>query len=130
MRAYDKGQLLSLRIEKRTGLSITTEQATILRRAELTLTRCAEREAGDGSNYYLERDETTGNTYNVHVATGRRLRTPDLEAGALKRIAQLCEQIGLFYHHQTDPRGCALYVHNEPITEENYTNGAACCYRD
>lgn len=38
-----------------------------------------------------------------------------------------CRDHGLHYYHQTDPRGCALYVSAEPLTDQNYSNAVACC---
>ncbi len=69
----------------------------------------------------------------AHYEVGRgqwrtsRQPIPDREAGALRRVAAICEANGLHYFHQTDPRGCTLYVSNEPLTDTNYTNGVACC---
>jgi len=34
-------------------------------------------------------------------------------------------RLNLYYYNQTDPRGCALYVSNEPLTDTNYPNGVA-----
>lgn len=40
----------------------------------------------------------------------------------IKRIAAACKAFGLHYYHQTDPRGCALYVAREPLTGTNYSS--------
>lgn len=112
---------------------ISFDDAWTLRRAELTLQRWAEAECGNSSDfasYSLERDEATGKPFRVvYWNSGKvtRTPTPDREAGALRRIAAVCEANGLHYFHQTDPRGCALYVSDEPLTGSNYTNGVACC---
>lgn len=108
---------------------ITTEECGTLRRAELTLHRWAERECGDGSNWAIERDETTGKPFNVYHGPGKpsRYAIPDREAGALRRVAAVCAAYGLHYYHQPDPRGCALYVSAKPLTDTNYSNGVACC---
>ena len=110
----------------RVGINATFEQADILRRAELTLTRCHERECGDGSNYYLERDDETGKTYNVHIDTGKRSRCPDRETGAIRRIAEVCEPNGLHYYVQGDPRGAALWVSADSLSDTDYTRGVCC----
>lgn len=94
----------------------------ILRRAQMTLHRWCERECGDGSSWYIERDETTGKTYNVNHETGRRYRCPDLETGALNRIQSICSKCGLHWYYQTDPRGCALYISPEPLNCQNYSS--------
>ena len=132
MTAHESNQLLALQIERRTGKTLTPDQAGILRKASLTLHRWAEAECGDSNDYAsfsIERDEETGIPYRCvypHTAsTAIRTRTPDRETAALKRVARLCAAIGLHYFHQTDPRGCALYVSAEPLTDQNYNSGVA-----
>lgn len=116
------------------GLSISFEDANALRRAELTLQRWGEQECGDGNDYQswsIERDDTTGIPYRCIYRHNenkvRRHRIPDRERGALRRIKAICVFYGLHYFHQTDPRGCALYVDREPIREDHYTNAIAVC---
>ncbi len=115
------------------GIDATFAQANTLRRAELTLTRWAELECGDSNHYAsraIERDEDTGIPYLCvypHQGEPWRYRSPDREAGALKRVAAVCAALGAHYYHQGDPRGCALYVSREPFEDFNYTNGVACC---
>ncbi len=117
----------------RIGASATFDQANDLRRAEITLHRWAEAECGDSNNYAswaVERDEKTGVPYRVtypHNGPERRVRIADRERGALVRVARICAELGLHYFHQTDPRGCALYVSGEPLTDTDYTRGIACC---
>jgi len=108
--------------------TISLEDAAALRRAQMTLHRWAERECGDGREC-IERDDVTGVPYSVWEVGGRQRRTrvPDREAGALRRVAAICRRLGLHYHHQTDPRGCALYVSATPITDYDYTRGMAVC---
>lgn len=114
------------------GIELDYASAEALRRAELTLRRWAEGECGNGNDYAswsIERDEETGKPYLCtypHQGKSRRTAIADRERGALKRIAALCQTHGLHYYHQTDPRGCALYVSKEPLTDTNYSNGAAC----
>lgn len=132
MRAYQKSQLLALKLEQR-GLKATTDQAHILRRAELTLQRWGEAECGDSGpngSWAIERDEKTGKPYRAiypHTGQPRKYPIPDRERGALRRVAKVCEAIGAHFYHQTDPRGCALYVSDKPIEGNNYTNGVPCC---
>jgi hypothetical protein len=125
MSAREKTYEIMRRLD-RAGIDATFRQSEILRRAELTLQRCAERECGNGSNWYLERDEKTGLTFNVNTETGRRYRCPDLEGGALRRVASTCDELGIHYYHQTDPRGAALWVSREPLDHMNYTRGVCC----
>lgn len=132
-RAGWKDSELAGRIERRCGVSIGLDDANTLRRAELTLQRWGEAEcgnSGDHASWAIERDEESGKPFHVtYWHDGRTQRRPvaDREAGALKRVAALCNRLGLHFYHQTDPRGCALYVSNEPLTESAYTNGVACC---
>jgi hypothetical protein len=110
---------------------LDTEQITSLVRASRTLHRWGEEECGDSNNFcswHIERDEKTDIPYRVTIPNNgkeRRQRIPDRERGALKRIAAICQQHGLHYFHQTDPRGMALYVSSEPLTDSNYTRGVA-----
>ena len=113
---------------------ISFDDANTLRRAEKVLQRWAELECGDG-NGYIQRDEKTGVPmyYNCRARftdphdPRAWHRIPDREAGALRRVKAVCERNGLHYYHQTDPRGCALYVSNEPLSDSEYNRGIACC---
>jgi hypothetical protein len=115
------------------GISLSFDEANTLRRAQLTLHRWAELECGDGNDYAswsIERDEATGKPFFCrypHDGKMYRTRIADREAGALKRVKAICGAHGLHFYHQTDPRGCALYVSNEPLLDHNYTRGVACC---
>lgn len=95
-------------------LGIKTHEAMQLRRISLALHRWAERECGDGSNWAIERDETTGKPFNVYHGEGKRSRYPiaDKEAGALRRLAAIMAPYKrrLVAFHQGDCRGAALYI--------------------
>lgn len=133
MRAYEKNQALQIRLE-RAGIAATTQQANALRRASMTLTRWAELECGDGNEYgswAIEREENgEGAPFLVrhHYQHGKgkdyttRRRIPDRERGALARVAKLCQELGISFYHQTDPRGVALYVSREKLTDQNYSS--------
>lgn len=41
------------------------------------------------------------------------------------KLDDICKDVGLFYYHQADPRGASLYVDNQPIPREAYTNALA-----
>jgi hypothetical protein len=119
------------------GISLSFDEVNTLRRAELTLQRWGELECGDSNEYgkwAIERNEQTGIPHMVrhHYTKLGDVRTTstriaDKEKGALRRITAICKAHGLHYYHQTDPRGCALYVSNEPLPDHNYTRGVACC---
>ena len=102
--------------DRMADLGFTRTEADTLRLAQLTLRRWSELECGDGNehaSWSIERDETTGKPYMAtypHNGASRRHRIADREAGALKRIAVLADHGTLWSYHQTDPRGCALYV--------------------
>lgn len=112
---------------------INFDDANTLRRAQIVLHRWAKHECGDGNDYAswaIERDETTGIPYMCrypHTGKMSRTRIADREAGALRRVKAICERLGLHYYHQGDPRGCALYIATEELTDTNYTRGVACC---
>jgi len=133
MNATDKNRLLALTLERRLGGLVTPSEAAILRRASMTLTRWAELECGNSNDYAawaIERDDNgEGPPYMVRRwkggATVTRTRIPDREAGALRRVAELCKARGWYFFHQTDPRGAPLYISTEPLTDANYTSGVA-----
>lgn len=133
MDAYSKNLVVQKRLSTR-GIVVDLETAAALRRIERTLQRWAEMECGDGNDYAswcISRDETTGLPYmetHPHVGPVRKVRIPDREAGALERLAELCRGHGMHYFHQTDPRGCALYLANEPLNDTTYSSvGVAVC---
>ena len=116
------------------GLSPSFEDANTLRRAQLTLHRWTELECGNGNDHAswsIERDDITDLpylcTYPHNSNQVHRRRIADKERGALRRVAEVCKRINAHFYHQTDPRGCALYVSQEPLTESAYSNGVACC---
>lgn len=116
------------------GINLSFADANALRRAQITLHRWAEMECGDSNDHMswsIERDEKTNLPYFCvyphHDAESTRRRIPDKERGALIRVSNICKANGLHFYHQTDPRGCALYIAKEPLPENDYTRGLACC---
>lgn len=113
------------------ALGFTFQETETLRRAELTLSRWSEMECGN-DNGCIERDEATGKAYWLNSTSMRRTRIADRETGALKRVkAVIAAHPELTYYHQTDPRGCALYILrksdcDKPL-DEIYTRGLAVC---
>lgn len=122
-------------------IGVSYEDADKLRLIERMLHRWAELECGDSNSYaswMIERDEETEKPYFVRYdhATGKSFRTPtaDREAGALKRLAKiLANYPELTYYHQSDPRGCALWLvpkdrlSNGERLDSVYTRGVAVC---
>lgn len=113
------------------GIELSFDDANILRRAELTLRAWFTHEC----NGVIQRDEETGVPYYhnpnyryIDLRDPRAIsRAPDREKGARARIAEVCARNNLHYYIQGDPRGCALYVSNEPLTDSDYNRGVACC---
>ena len=55
--------------------------------------------------------QPTGRWHWYNPNTGNRCgRTPNLEAGALKRLQAICTDSGIGYEHQGDPRGYCLKI--------------------
>lgn len=137
MNATQKDNALQAAIYNRTlsHVPITGEQARTLRRAQLTLHRWAEEmcngtiqrdgEQGDGRPFRVFRLPYSPSSTNNGEAG--RLPIPDRERGALARVAAVCKALGLHWYHQTDPRGCALYVSAEPLTAANYSQRGIPC---
>ncbi len=120
MRVSIKERMLVLERLGKLGLGYDDAQA--LRRISMTLSRWGELECGDGNEYgswAIERDESTEVPYMVHHRymhgqgkdTVHRTRIADREKGALKRLQAIMSKYpDLLAYHQTDPRGCAVYV--------------------
>jgi len=116
------------------GNRLSLEQVATLRRAQLTLHRWAE-EMCNGTiqrDWDDETEDQTGRpvrwTSGDHKSGPRRLGfVPDRERGALARVEQVCKAAGLYWFHQTDPRGCALFVAATPLTCQNYSTAGVAC---
>lgn len=132
------------------ALGFTYDEAVALRRIEMTLHRWAEEEC----NGTIQRigDEDNAKPFRVLNGPGQfrpQYRIADREAGALKRLAAIVEarntrespsefmranaQDWVFSYHQTDPRGCALYlvkrsdIGADQTIEQVYYRGLAVC---
>ena len=125
MSAHTKTALLQSRLASR-GVPVSFNDAQALRRAAMTLHSWAERECGTDYGC-IERDEQTGKTYWLNSTTMRRFPIADRESGALRRVAAVCKANSAHFYHQTDPRGAALYVAREPLTNQNYSSVGVCC---
>ena len=119
MRVSIKERMLVLERLGKLGLGYDDAQA--LRRISMTLSRWGELECGDSNehaSWAIERDEATDKPYMVThyhnpgiYSNGRKRAIPDKEKGALKRLqAIMSKHPDLLAYHQTDPRGCAVYV--------------------
>ena len=128
---------------ERLGISLSDQDK--LRRIEMTLSRWGELECGDSNDYgswAIERDPETQKPFRVHhsypriagaKSTTTRYAIPDKEAGALKRLAGIMSKYpDLWAYHQTDPRGCSLYVGKKDDVKGSdlssvYTRGVGVC---
>lgn len=137
MSRYTKAQRIANFYNRMADAGFSMGEANQLRRIEMTLQRWGERECGDGSNWCVERDETTGKPYNVYHGEGRPLRypIPDREKGALKRLAKIMELHPEFTaYHQGDCRGCNLYLVRKDAIKPGedigsiYNRGIEVCY--
>lgn len=45
----------------------------------------------------------------------------------LKIAQKIADVYGLRAYHQSDPRGCSLYLITKDMNDTNYSNGIACC---
>lgn len=133
MSAYQDTAALHRRLQD-AGIAANFGHARALRLAERTLHRWAEQECGDGndfSSWCIERDDESGKPFMaIYPHDGKSYRRPiaDRERAALKRVAGICKELGIHFYQQTDPRGLALYVAREPLTDTNYSSrGIACC---
>ena len=133
--ANDRTRELLRRQYQGTGVFLSMEAAETLRRAELTLNRWDEKKCGwntDHASFALTRAEVTNLPYlEVHPYRHGDFyltRIPDLEAGALRRVAIVCRRNGLDYFHQGDPTGCALYISKAGagMNDTNYNQFVAC----
>ena len=108
-------------------VGISWEHANTLRRISMTLQRWGELEC----NGDIQRDESTGIPY-YHYGRGtsgpfQTSKVPDREKGALKRLQAIMSHYPQYIaYHQTDPRGCAVYV----VRKDDIPEGAKVdsCY--
>ena len=111
------------------------QTANVLRRAERTLHRWHELECGTDAGHIEEAVGPDGNTYHLFRPAGRMTSAGwvqpqarpmrNVYGPAIKRVELICKEHGLHHYVQTDPRGCALYVSDKPMTSENYNSGVA-----
>lgn len=114
---------LQERLSNRLGVWLDLDDVRSLRRQAMRLHRWYEAEC----NGEIERFEDTDKPFRViRRYNGHNLSypTPDHEKAAEKKIKAICERLSLHYYLQTDPRGGTLYISREPLTQQNYTQGA------
>ena len=84
------------------------------RHYHLSIERILHRWAEDECNGDITREEGTDKPFR-HYGRGQgpfqTVAIPDREKSALARLTKIMgSHPDLTYHHQTDPRGCALYI--------------------
>jgi hypothetical protein len=140
--AWDKTRDLQTRQYKVTSIPLSFKDAETLRKAELTINRWDVQGCGwltpgpNGSSIALVRDEDgDGKPYlEIHPNVGlktRWVRIPDRQAGALRRVAEVCKRNRLEFYHQGDPRGCSLYISRagSGMNNTNYPSFVPCAVR-
>ena len=92
-----------------------------LGRIERALHRWDELLCGN-SQGHIERDEETGKPFLVLPNIGHRYPVRDRQKGAMKRLAAIMARYPyLVAYHQSDPRGCALYVlHDSQLAPDTH----------
>lgn len=105
---------------------VNLAEARTLRRAQLTLHRWAEEMCNGTIQRHEDEQDKPFRHYQDGHTNERSYPIPDREAGALRRVEQVCKDCGLHYYHNTDPRGCALWVATFPLDQSNYNQGIAC----
>lgn len=108
------------RIERAGMLNLSYDQVNTLRRAAMTLHSWAEMEC----NYWIDRETVEGKIF-LQDENGHRRQIADRETGALKRVETICKEVGIYFYHQTDPRGASIYISKDPLTDQNYPSGVA-----
>lgn len=108
------------------ALGLLAHEIDQLLRIQRTLHRWAELECGDEHGNAIERDEITGKPFRTfeRITGLPRGRYPvaDRKQGALRRLAGLlASHPDLAAYHQSDPRGCALYI----VRKADLADGAA-----
>jgi hypothetical protein len=109
MNAYDKTEMVRLRILDGCGVSVSFGDAQTLRKAAQTLRRWYAGECGDGVSVIFRNEE--GKPFR-EFESGLCVPIRDLESGALRRLADVCKRCGLSYKVNSDPRGASVWVNS------------------
>lgn len=128
-----KAQQQAYFYQKMSEFGFTYDEADKLRRIEMTLQRWAEAEC----NGEIQRDGENGDGKPRRYCgpnMDRSYPVADREAGALKRLSKIMAAHPEWVtYHQTDPRGCALYIiqkewlGDHPI-DTYYSQGFGVCF--
>ncbi len=138
-------------IQRLINLGITLADAQSLRRISMTLESWYALECGDGDNNgswcitrgdkkvaggFAHDEDGAPHIEHHHYLHGRGKdyvtysRIPDRERGAVRRLLVIMARYPALTHYlQTDPRGCALYVGPQGMTDENYNSRGVAVYK-
>lgn len=126
-------------------LGFSYDEAVQLRRIEMTLHRWSEAECNgeierEGEDQWARPQRNSKAWINGTALKRHSWPVADRERGAIQRLEVILKRHpALLYYHQSDPRGCALYIVNKPgLVEggpnelrrwlsENYNRGVAVC---
>jgi hypothetical protein len=117
------------------GLGFMPAEARALLSIQSALHRWDEAECGLDWGH-IERDDAGKPWRVIHRRSGADFRSPcrDMEKAALRRLESIAkEHSEVWFYHQSDCRGCALYVgkkdgDTERSLEALYTRGIAVCF--
>jgi hypothetical protein len=119
MDAYDKTELVGLRVLAGCGVKLAFDDAQTLRRAARVLRRWYEAECGDSSGVIFRGED--GKPFRESYS-GASVPVRDMESGAVRRVQEVCARYGLGYKISHDPRGGVLYV-TSPALSLDYSFG-------
>jgi hypothetical protein len=107
MSARTDTEALQMRLWAKFGVNMSYGDAQTLRRAAITLRRWFEGECGDNSGVIFRDD--SGKPFRESYA-GVRVAIRDMEAGALRRVQDVCSRYGVQHYISMDPRGEVLHI--------------------
>ncbi len=92
------------------ALGLTIDECEQLRRGSMRLSRWAEMEC----NHDVSREDIAGKVTIRYCRDNGDISRPfviaDRETPAIKRCEAIAKAHGLVFYHQSDPRGCAVYI--------------------
>lgn len=122
---------MMIAIEKQLHVLMASDDVTTLRRYASRLSRWDELQCG-ASDGHVEYNEQLGywERYSAgEVVNGEyvktKKRTPNVGEGAYRAITEVCKRYDIHWYHQSDPRGCAVYISDEPISDDTYSTALA-----
>jgi hypothetical protein len=115
------------RYESRLGSTagiLTTSDASFLLTAAAFLSKWHEQECGDDRSC-IRWNDIDGKPYRDYGNGKPSHQIKDTYTPRIQTVTAWAKAKGLHIYIQTDPRGSALYLHNEPMYQDNYDRGLA-----